>query len=300
MKKTRYTPFGYVMENGKIVINEEEAQVVRQIFVDYIKGSSFKLLSDELNRLNIAYNEGNVCWNKGTLNRLLNNSKYIGNNGYPPIISGELFQKAAICKAERMKKGEKNPNINCIKNIVFCSVCSCRLARKHEKRNVIKESWECKNPECNIKVKIPDTQLIEKITSLLDRVTANQNISNSYQYEVSDLSNNLSIIKKQNELNRQLEKIDFDEDDILGLIIQMAKEKYELLGCNELIDHDLKSKSSLPNRQFYFGSTVFRNMVKKVYIESGEVKLLLKNDVTIGQENGDARDCFTAKDSYTA
>lgn len=300
MKKTRYTPFGYVMENGKIVINEEEAQVVRQIFEEYIKGSSFKLLADELNRRNIAYNEGNVCWNKGNLNRLLNNSKYIGNNGYPPIISGELFQKAASCKAERMKTGDKNSDIDYFRNMVFCPVCNCRMVRKYEKRNVIKESWECKNQECKMKVKIPDGVLIEKITGLLNMVTGNLNLSESYQPQVTDLSNNLSIIKQQNEFNRQLEKIDFSEDDILGMIFHMAKEKYELLGCNELIDHDLKSKSSLPNRQFYFGSTVFRNMVKKVYIESGEVKLLLKNDVTIGQENGDARDCFTAKDSYTA
>ena len=42
MKKTRFIPYGYTMRNGRTVIEHGEADIIRYIFDEYIKGASLK------------------------------------------------------------------------------------------------------------------------------------------------------------------------------------------------------------------------------------------------------------------
>ena len=53
MKKTRYIPYGYTMQNGTTVVEHSEAEVIRRIFESYINGNSLKDIADELTRLKV-------------------------------------------------------------------------------------------------------------------------------------------------------------------------------------------------------------------------------------------------------
>ncbi len=98
MLKNRNIPFGYCMINGKYVLNEPEAEAVRKIFEEYINGKSLKTIASEMK---IPYNSCKENWNKNMVCRVLENKKYIGENGYPQIITAEDFEQAAHIKAER-------------------------------------------------------------------------------------------------------------------------------------------------------------------------------------------------------
>ncbi len=98
MLKNRSIPFGYCMVNGKYALNAPEAEAVRKIFADYISGKSLKTIADEMQ---IPYNMGKALWNKNMVCRVLEKQKYIGENGYPQIITSEVFEQAARIKAER-------------------------------------------------------------------------------------------------------------------------------------------------------------------------------------------------------
>ncbi len=98
MLKNRSIPFGYCMLNGKYALNASEAEAVRKIFSDYIGGKSLKAIAAEMQ---IPYNMGKTQWNKNMVCRVLENKKYIGENGYPKIITAEDFMQAARIKAER-------------------------------------------------------------------------------------------------------------------------------------------------------------------------------------------------------
>ena len=98
MLKNRNIPFGYCVVNGKNALNVSEAETVRKIFLDYISGKSLKAIAAEMK---IPYNIGKEIWNKNMVYRILENQSYIGENGYPPIISTEDFDTAARIKAER-------------------------------------------------------------------------------------------------------------------------------------------------------------------------------------------------------
>lgn len=98
MLKNRNIPFGYCMVNGKYALNAPEADAVREIFADYIGGKSLKTIATEMQ---IPYNMGKAVWNKNMVCRVLENQKYIGENGYPQIITIEDFEQASRIKVER-------------------------------------------------------------------------------------------------------------------------------------------------------------------------------------------------------
>ena len=98
MLKNRSIPFGYCMVNGKYVLNAPEAEAVRKVFSNYIGGKSLKTIAADMT---IPYIIGKSDWNKNMVCRVLENRKYIGENGYPQIITAEDFEQAARIKTER-------------------------------------------------------------------------------------------------------------------------------------------------------------------------------------------------------
>ncbi|MGG2064189.1 recombinase family protein [Bacillus sp. S14(2024)] len=70
-------PYGYDRVEQKLVIKDEEAQVVRQIYKWYNNGWGFKKISNELNKLGIKPKNKNV-WQLTSVQRLIRNTIYKG------------------------------------------------------------------------------------------------------------------------------------------------------------------------------------------------------------------------------
>ena len=70
-------PTGYKVENKKLVVAPERADVVRRVFARFIEIQSPKQIAYELNRDGILTNQGNP-WTTGHIYRMLNNYTYIG------------------------------------------------------------------------------------------------------------------------------------------------------------------------------------------------------------------------------
>lgn len=86
-----HTPYGYRIENGIAVINENEAECIRRIFDYYISGMS---LSET------ARTAGHPIVHS-SVKRILNRECYCGDDEfYPAIIDAATFQKAT----EELKK----------------------------------------------------------------------------------------------------------------------------------------------------------------------------------------------------
>lgn len=94
-------------ENADLVINKEQAKVVRLIFDLYLDGKSILGIVKELKDRNIKSTSGKDNWPKRLLEEILSNEKYIGisvvnvggeegqiyklKNFHPVIISKEMF-----------------------------------------------------------------------------------------------------------------------------------------------------------------------------------------------------------------
>ena len=72
-----FTPFGYDVNDRKLVVNPVEAAVVRSVFERFVAVGSATVLARELRREGVRTKRGNLI-DKGMLYRLLNNQTYIG------------------------------------------------------------------------------------------------------------------------------------------------------------------------------------------------------------------------------
>lgn len=104
-------------ENGDLVINEEQAAIVRLIFDLYLDGKSILGIIKELKERSIKSPTGKDNWPKRSVEEMLSNEKYIGiavvnvdgeegqiyrlNNSHPAIISNEIFDAVQKAKPER-------------------------------------------------------------------------------------------------------------------------------------------------------------------------------------------------------
>ena len=89
VKKIRYLPFGYRIANGNYEIVQEERQLVRQIFSQYLEGSSLLQLAEMAQRSGIPYRENAARWNKNMIARMLDDTRYWQDHRLPPLVDGE-------------------------------------------------------------------------------------------------------------------------------------------------------------------------------------------------------------------
>lgn len=48
MKKQRYLPFGYQMQEGQITIHPKESKLVSNIFISYMNGDTLQSIANQL------------------------------------------------------------------------------------------------------------------------------------------------------------------------------------------------------------------------------------------------------------
>ena len=108
MAGNRKLPFGYRMERGEITENPMEAEAVREIFHRYLAGASYAALVEHLRDAGPAY-DGDKPWNKNMVARILENTKYTGNSGFPAVIPAEAFERAQTQRKERAAPPTKTP-----------------------------------------------------------------------------------------------------------------------------------------------------------------------------------------------
>ena len=103
MKKKRYLPFGYQMKNGEIAPHPTEGPLVQAIFSKYLEREALSALAKFATLSGVPYREGVVGWNKIMVCRILDNRKYMGAEGFPPLISAEQFQETASPRTAPMR-----------------------------------------------------------------------------------------------------------------------------------------------------------------------------------------------------
>jgi len=79
-----HTPYGYRIENGTAVINDQEADCVRRIFDNYISGMSLREAASAAGHPLVH----------STVKRMLTKKYYCGDDFYPAIIDISTFHTA--------------------------------------------------------------------------------------------------------------------------------------------------------------------------------------------------------------
>lgn len=285
------------MQNGVIVIHLKEANIVKQIFSQYLNGENLKNVAERLTENQIEFLPGEYNWNKSRIKRMIEDKRYIGGDNYPAIIDKDTFQRANVEKNNRIRN--INPVITAEKklltNKVICSNCGRRLFHNTDSRLKNSEKWFCKNEDCQFSVYMTVAELEQRITEVLNLLISNYNFT---EYEETDISAepSLEICKMENEIERLLESIDFDKTEIQNMILQCAAKKYDEYKSVQHITERLKADFEKSSLLSAFNMELFDRTVSAVMINKDKkVSLKLKNDKIIWKEllNGDANTVCT-------
>ena len=103
----RKQPFGYRVVMGEIALHPQESKLVEYIFQQYLVGATYNTLVEELREQSIPYDEGKL-WNKNMIARILEDSRYTGERGYPPVIDREALEKALENRRQLPKRTRRS------------------------------------------------------------------------------------------------------------------------------------------------------------------------------------------------
>lgn len=200
---------GYDVVDGQLVINQEEAEIVRRIFEAYVSGKGANRIAKELNA-NQVPTVTNRQWHESTIRNLLSNEKYKGdwhfqkfytpslgnqtqlNQGHvdsyymedhhPAIVSKELWQQAQECRQRR--KGTTNPAVYAKRypytGKLFCPYCKKSLRRQLPYRT---PTWMC-------------ATYLKQGKSICEGIKIKESLLDSWKL---DLTKQYTIKKKEND-----------------------------------------------------------------------------------------------------
>ena len=83
-------------EEGNLIIDEEEAKVVRRIYREYLEGASFRDIAEGLERDRIKTGGKRYKWHLSTVQGILRNEKYMGDALLQKTITTDFIEKTRI------------------------------------------------------------------------------------------------------------------------------------------------------------------------------------------------------------
>ena len=90
MGTKRKLPFGYQMESGRIAVDTAESHWVIHLFSRYNMGVSVQELANFMNDTAVRY-DPNKPWNKNMVARILADTRYLGESGFPVLVDASVF-----------------------------------------------------------------------------------------------------------------------------------------------------------------------------------------------------------------
>lgn len=167
-----YICFGYKVENKHIVIDPEEAKIVKMVFSMYAERKiSARKIADELDKQGYTVRnrtdktkKSRITFN--TVSKMLMNEAYIGSKKsekfeltYPPIISLDLWEKCRKVADKNNKVADKSyKNFNLGNNIIKCPHCGYGYLLSHHVYHCYKHRARYRfDEDCTESVPIRDT-----------------------------------------------------------------------------------------------------------------------------------------------
>lgn len=280
--KQRKTPFGYIIKNGIVTVDKTEADIVREIAKQYLGGSSLKTIAGGLTLRTIEYMPGKSDWNKSRIRRMIDDTRYIGNNGYPPILTEQEYSAMQAFKSQKntQKNIDHSDNIFKLNAPVVCANCGGRMQRRIDNRRKTITRWRC--TECKTSVNISDEDMLGGITELLNEVITDLE---SIQIPKSDYEESQEIKRLNAEISKELNTVGFDKEAIKQKMLTCVSEKYMSLGTEEVTAQSLKDIFKDTPPLTAYDSDLTDQAVSGIQLkENGTISLVLINGQRIGKE----------------
>lgn len=275
-------------ENGKLVINEEQAKIVRRIFKEFLEGSSFMQIGKGLEKDGLKTVTGGEKWCISSVSNILKNEKYAGdallqktitldfmnkkrikNDGsktqyyvtddHEAIIPRDVFNEVQeeIARRKNLAAGTGGPKgkhsgIYALSGICTCAFCGDKYIRiKVYSTKKVNAVWRCKIRKTKGPEYCESPTVQESDLHLAIVKSLNQVLNNSSEIKSQLITNIEEIIAKDNsdELEEINEKL-YDKQSQIAKLLHQRKDYSELLKeIDELNDEKDKIESVFSNNE---------------------------------------------------
>ena len=282
--RNRSIPFGYYYQNGVLAVHPQESQTVRTVFMAYLSGEPLSKIAARLTAKLVEYLPGRWQWDKARVKRILDNTKYIGNGEYPPIIKERDFQMAHQKKESASTNRQSvDEDIKLFKSLVHCHHCGGPMVRRMDSRMGHPVTWKC--TRCGYSLPLPDEDFKQRVFLLQKKLADNPLMAEKEEEPIPVTS--MEARRLTNEIFRKLDSGVFSEDELVNLALQCAAENYQTINSARHITDRLTATLLHAGPLSAFDRELFQRTVSEIHLaREGEILLKLQNGVIIGE--GDA------------
>lgn len=267
----RKLPFGYEMQQGIVCVKNAEAAIVKEIYAAYIRGISYRQITDSLNAQAVPYNEPRKSWNKNMVARILSNELYTGNKTYPAILSDGEYRRAVSAKPTT--GASLNTTAKTVRQLARCAACGSALTLSGNKYGWAR--WNC--PSCNAisaDAVMPDT--IDTLSHILTAMVRNPELIQAPP-QVEQTAQGMPE-RSENEFNLAIQAENFDETTARAKAISLAAARFDSLGSEDYETMRIQYILARAEQSGGLDTALLRQITSAILIfPTGEVSLELKN-----------------------
>lgn len=276
----RHLPIGYKLADGKIHLDEPKAAVVKKIFADYLFGTSTSALAKQLTEMGFPNANNKASWNHGSIGKILENVKYLGDEFYPQMISTELFEQVQKRRKERCDQLGRSIQPNSenhqypFSGKLHCGECG-EIYRKyieHCGRASEKSFWKCKryiykNRVCCRCGFLADEQIEKAFLEAANRILARIQILDR-KPKKEPIPNNPEF----NRLDQRIKELEaegrYSSNELPALIFKRAQAFYKTAKIDDAEYNTEKMKKAFSGRQLLteFDEELFLAVIKQITV----------------------------------
>ena len=253
------SPFGYKVENKKLVVDEEESKWVRFIFEKINEGKSIREVRNELMVNGVKTRRNNNVWSDGSIVSLLGNSHYGGYYKMTDKKSGEtitvecepIVSKSLLSSVKKIREkssykrgigrsiGGNLKREYLLKGLLVCGGCGSLYGGRKNRSSYLdhyycvsgERNWRqtkedkiknCNHRKRNLTIKDTDDLVWN---SIIDVIENSFLFKEEFKIELlsnSSVSKDMDLIKNE---ERKLKKLDKEIKEVNNTIIDLETEK---------------------------------------------------------------------------
>lgn len=304
----RHTPLGYQIIDGKAEIIPETAQIVTAVFREYLNGTSTFRIARNLTEQGVLNASHKLSWNHGSVGKILENVKYMGDSFYPPLIKKSTFEQVQRRRLEKAEALGRTIQLNSFANAavwsgrLYCGVCGEPYRRYVEHCGQAGETvrWKCKhymwkNGVFCRNIFLTDDQMETAFVRIINRVIANLAMLETHPPCRTAISSPASE-RLTGEIQQALQTGQYTAGEIKRLIFERAVCQYQSAVADDWQYQTNKLGAALCNReeQVAFNERLFAETVKKAVVhEDGRLQFTMLNGLRLETNISEKKEAYT-------
>lgn len=289
----QHIPLGYQIVNGKAEIAAENSQIVKAVFEEYLNGISTYQIAKSLSKQGVLNANNKPSWNHGSIGKILENSKYTGDDFYPPLIDQAKFEQVQQKRQEKAENlGRKcKPNSSILfSDKIYCGLCGEPYHRYAEHSGQVGEiiKWKCKHHiwkrrVCCRNIFLTNEQINKAFIEMINLVINNPNLLEKYPPHKPEISSPI-IERLTGEMEQALLTKEYTAVEIIQIAYKRAAEQYRIAKTDDWQYQTDKLKAALRGKtiQTAFHEDLFIATTKKIVVhKDGKLHFTLRNGLLL-------------------